>query len=139
MRGWRDVPISGDSNKIAITRKNEFESKELEKMCISSNGQKIIAFVENGGVYLSNDGGNNWEEKTNLGNNNWVSVSMSSDGSIIALLVYGEGLYYSKDGGNSWVIKNDNSFIRIWDFIFISSNGSYSILTGKMKNIIITP
>jgi photosystem II stability/assembly factor-like uncharacterized protein len=71
---------------------------------MSSDGQKMVAGVSNGRLYLSDNGGDTWTETQPAGdmNANWIAAAMSSDGETILVGAYGTGLYLSTNGGDSW-------------------------------------
>ncbi len=73
---------------------------------ISSDGQKMIVGVQNGGIYISSNGGNTWSEIFPTGVDDgpdWYTANMSPDGQTIMVGVYAGRLYKSTDGGENWI------------------------------------
>lgn len=74
------------------------------------NTEMILASYEaenSGGCYLSNDGGNSWENINSLPTTRYSQVAFGSDGTMYAISsgpsnIADEGLYKSIDGGNTW-------------------------------------
>ena len=71
---------------------------------MSSDGQIIIAGVQNGRLYLSENGGGSWTETQPAGDidSSWYPVSMSSNGQIILVAGLGARVYITTNGGDSW-------------------------------------
>ncbi len=68
-------------------------------------GEKVVAVVDLGDIFLSSDSGTTW---TNLTTGTaqsglaWRSVAISADGQVIFAAVYGGDIYKSSDAGASW-------------------------------------
>ncbi|MCX6795839.1 MAG: hypothetical protein NT165_03910 [Candidatus Falkowbacteria bacterium] len=64
-----------------------------------------------------------WTSHTELGAQNWSSITSSADGMKMAASVSGGHVYTSVDGGNTWV-ERPNSGLRDWSAITYSADGS---------------
>lgn len=71
---------------------------------ISSNGQKIIVGNQDGGLYFSSNGGNNWSQinPSPYDSSVWYTAAMSGDGTVILVGTYGNRIYLTTNGGVSW-------------------------------------
>ncbi len=71
---------------------------------ISSNGQKIIVGNQDGGLYFSSNGGNNWAQinPSPYDSSVWYTAAMSGDGQVILVGTYGNRIYLTTNGGVSW-------------------------------------
>jgi len=70
-----------------------------------NTGNKIVAAMQNGGIYYSPDSGNTWA-LSNAPNQRWYSVSSSSDGTkLVAAAIYA-GVYTSLDSGHTWTLTS---------------------------------
>jgi len=95
---------------------------------MSSNGQYIVAAVDNAKLVYSSDGGNTFVQ-TGL-SKNWISVTSSDDGNIVyatsQLLV---GVYKSTDNGQSFSLTNAPTTVE-YEAIACSSDGRRIILAS---------
>lgn len=104
-------------------------------VAMSSDGQIIIVGSQNGGLYLSENGGDTWAETQPDGDIdwNWLPVSMSSNGQIILAGVLNNRLYITTNGGDTWTETRPggDSDLR-WYTTSMSSNGQ--ILLAGVNN-----
>ncbi len=106
-RGWATVSISGD-------------------------GQKVLVGNQDGGLYISGDGGSNWGKITPSGSefDVWYTSGMSKSGRIILAGVYGGSLYISRDGGDGWTeVQPAGSSGHNWLNTSMSSGGQVILVS----------
>ena len=121
---WRQICCSGDFTKLAVTRHSS-----------------------NGGVYISNDSGNNWTQASipTASNLSYVTISCSKD---FKYLITGNNsgatnyLYASRDYGSTWVDVDVNytTITGLWhasavcgnNFI-IGENTNNNVYIGKFE------
>ena len=107
-------------------------SNYLTKSAISADGSKIVSLI-GFYIYISNDGGQTWDEITSLGMNNWTGLVMSQDGlniTVSSVSVWDPSgsstrgfIYTSRNGGNTWM-KNIFAGGRQWSSVSMSENGN---------------
>jgi len=88
----------------------------------SSDGTKLAACVNGGGIWYSLDSGDSWtiSDAQNL---NWSGITSSADGTKLAAFVYEGGIWYSSDSGNSWRKSNALDYLT-WSSITSSGDGT---------------
>ena len=97
-------------------------------VAMSSDGEIIIAGSQNGGLYLSENGGDTWAETQPAGTDplNWYPISMSSNGQTILAGILNTRLYLTTNGGDTWAEAQpggDNDLA--WYSSSMSSDGQY--------------
>ena len=88
----------------------------------SSEGNKLAAVVNNGGIYTSGDRGVTWFQQTSAPSKNWYAIASSADGTTLAAVVDGGGIYTSRDSGITWV-QQTSAPTKNWYSIASSSDG----------------
>jgi hypothetical protein len=69
----------------------------------SADGSRLVAAVQNGGIYTSTDFGATWVLRSAAGNpRNWSSVATSADGMKLVAVTDGSFIYTSTDSGTNW-------------------------------------
>lgn len=113
---WSDLQPAGDNNK------------RWGALGFSKNGRYIIAGINGGRVYYSNDYGDTWEEIQPKGNDNgtWIGkVGISDDGTKILIGEYGGRLWHSTDSGANWTERRPSGNSNLnWRSCAISSDGT---------------
>jgi hypothetical protein len=104
-------------------------SLEWRAVACSSDGTKIFAAVENGGIYRSTNSGATWNATT-APLRNWDALASSADGTKVAAGIStlssttNGGIWASIDGGNTWTNTMAISNLYLWLSIASSSNGN---------------
>ena len=103
-------------------------SLKWSSVASSSDGKKLAAVAEDGGIYISNNSGVSWKlssapSKFSSVFQHWVSITSSSDGTKLAAVVFYGGIYTSNDGGLSWTLTGAKGY-QNWISIASSSDGS---------------
>lgn len=101
----------------------------------SSDGMKLVAVVNGGGIWASTDSGTNWTQ-TSAPSTNWTSVASSSDGSKLIAAASVGGIWVSTDSGTNWTqtsAPNTN-----WASVASSADGSRLIAGGSGNTYIST-
>lgn len=103
-----------DASSGSMNSTSSFAGIEVYDISISSDGSKMLVVTGGGSIYLSTDGGNNFEELTGFdgelpsaGRRAEVSISKTDDDYMYALMAEGgqgslQGVFMSKDGGSTW-------------------------------------
>ena len=89
----------------------------------SSNGTKLAAVVDGGGIYTSINSGANWTQQTSAPVTNWVSIGSSSDGTHLAAVVVVGGICTSINSGTNWT-QQAGAPVTNWQSIASSSDGT---------------
>jgi len=102
----------------------------------SSDGLQLIAVVEGGFIWSSQDGGETWTQNTSVEFSDWSAVSSSDDGvQVVAAASTAGALYTSSDAGETWTEVADS--VANWQGVAVSSDGSttaaiqYDWVTGE--------
>ena len=97
----------------------------------STNGNKMVAVVPNGGIYTSSDSGSNWTLRTSAPTNAyWGSVASSADGTklFVGCLWNGGpmgGVYTSGNSGQTWALQTAAPITNAnWLSIAASADGT---------------
>lgn len=138
VQDWREVAVSQDGNVViagtvnngvflSVDGGNNFYNKNLgsiNNVAVSSDGKTfVVANMDVGFIYTSNNSGNDWALKLIGSNMSWSSASISKDGSkIVATPSYGY-MYMSTDYGRKWKILTDGG-LRYWSSVSMSDDGS---------------
>lgn len=102
----------------------------LTKIISDNQGNLYITrYDDGGGLYKSNDSGNNWELVDNELNNVIIlNIASDSKGNIVAEFE-NRGVYLSTDGAKHWslISKNDNlkNYIRTYGIMFDAKDNLY--------------
>jgi photosystem II stability/assembly factor-like uncharacterized protein len=94
---------------------------DWDSIASSSDGTRLAAVVDGGGIYTSTNAGETWTE-TSAPNTNWNSIASSSDGSQLAAVVDGGGICTSTNAGVTWT--QTSAPVGSWVSIASSSNGT---------------
>jgi photosystem II stability/assembly factor-like uncharacterized protein len=90
---------------------------------MSADGHTLLAGAgtPNGPLYVSNDGGTNWNQ-TSAPIANWIAVASSGSGKKLAAAANGGGIYLSGDFGATWTLSSAPA--ASWQAIASSEDGS---------------
>ena len=100
-----------------------------EVVCITANDNKLFAGTRYGGVFASNDNGENWYSSS-IGMGDYVSVTaLSNNGNYIIAGTYKRGVFVSSDNGENWSHKKDS---------IIDNSNIISVLVNKDKSFVCT-
>src|SRR6266850_221513 len=100
-----------DSGSAQIWTRTSAPGINWRSVACSADGKKMVAVVQNGGIYTSADSGTTWN-LTGAPSQYWTSVASSADGSMLVAAagssIYGlnGSIYTSTTGGGSWVSNN---------------------------------
>ena len=94
----------------------------------SSDGQYAVAAQDGGYIYKSTDYGSTWNQITNAGNKNWVSITVADDGQKIAASAWENYVYTSDNGGTTWTTRTEISGQKI--YLSSTADGN-TIVAGK--------
>lgn len=140
----------GGSTWYNLSSTNSDDFYYIQKIAVDASTGNVYAATSgyysnsNGGIYRSEDGGNNWSlvlESTDSYSSRGADIEIGSDGTIYASMgvYYTDGLYKSSDGVN-WVKLNtefngfpsgqNNEFQRI-EIAVSSSNPSVVYVAGS--------
>ena len=103
--------------------------------CVASDndGSNLIVGTSTR-LYISTDGGDNWDEVQPAGdvNRNWLCVASDADGSnLIAGNTIGR-LYTSSDGGENWIQRYPiESYSKYWQSVCSDSDGSVLLASNN--------
>lgn len=95
------------------------QAKPWTAIVSSSDGRRLVAATETGRIYTSQDGGDGWIARADLGG--WVSLASSADGINLVAVVSGGQIHTSTDGGVSWIARDS---ARGWVSVASSADGS---------------
>ncbi|MFA7285919.1 MAG: fibronectin type III domain-containing protein [Candidatus Paceibacterota bacterium] len=121
-------------SKINWTEQTNSGQRDWRDVASSSDGTKLVAVVNSGYIYTSNNSGATWTEQTSSGVRNWDSVASSSDGVKLVAANYGGYIYTSSNSGATWT-QRTNSGQRTWNDITSSSDGVYLVATNDSNTI----
>lgn len=102
--------------------------KKWLSVAISTTGKYQVAIEETGYIYVSNNFGNTWLAKTNIGNATTNSLSMSTSGQY-QTASNGETIFISNDYGETW--SNVYNFGTTKLFVGVSLNGQYQAVISS--------
>jgi len=149
---WNKVLYISDSTGVVDVRLNPDNPREVYAGAWTAERKPwtMISGSDEGGIYKSTDGGDNWKELTNglpsgvVGKTS-VTVSPANPSRVWALIEAPQpkgGLYRSDDRGETWTHINDNRkhLQRSWYYTHIyadpqDENTIYSLNTGFMKSV----
>ncbi len=121
---WEETQPAGDT------------TKSWTPVALSSDGQIMMAGVQNGRLYISKNGGTSWSEtqpfvgEDDFADWSWYPISMSSNGQVIVAGILNGRIYLSTNGADSWSeIQPGGDDDFDWYTISMSSNGQ-TILVG---------
>ena len=80
---------------------------------INADGRILVAAVENGRLYISINGGENWSNRNNLTPQHWRSIAISSVGDMIVAVAERGNVFISRNYGKSWDTHR-NAGVRHW-------------------------
>ena len=100
-------------------------------ICSSGNGTILVACVENGGIYKSDNSGQNWELIYDNPTISFRSVCCSDNGNII-FASSNDKIYYSNNSGVTWDILT-STYTDCYS-ICCSPNGYIFFVVSKINN-----
>lgn len=118
-QNWASTDISSDGQTIVAASSNAYDTVESEGL--------------DGGIFLSQDGGNTWENIAPDGVSEWMRVAVSGDGSKVVALTnddYDYRAYIFTNNGTSYTTE-DVSAMNSWDVLEISNDGSKILVGGE--------
>ena len=123
---WSETRPAGDQNRGWATAS------------ISSDGQKMLVGNQDGGLFISTNGGSSWAQISPSGYDTdvWYVSAMSTDGRVLLAGVYGGRLYISHDGGDSWSETQpigDNG--TMWNTSTMSSDGQVIFVSSEDERL----
>lgn len=135
---WQNVAGTVDPDV-----RNEWSSVD-----VSNNGQTMVAasdggidFVGHSGtdgkIFVSENGGTTWADKSPVDAEDWNRVVVSGDGSKIAAVQWGDDdIYVSEDGGDTWdtiQVQNGSWGYSIWQVksLAVSDDGNKILVGGE--------
>lgn len=130
--GWK---ISQNASQSVITNGDSFatnsyawtphdSNRAWSGIASSDDGKRLVAVVNGGQIYTSQNAGLTWTARSSA--RNWYAVASSSDGSKLVAVVYDDGLggggkiYTSTDYGISWTERN---YVHSWTSVASSADG----------------
>ena len=99
----------------------------------SADGTKLVAGIDNGGIYTSTDSGSTWTLTSAVTTNMWTSVASSADGTILAATDLETGIYVSTNSGATWV-HPINTASYYWNSVASSADGKKIVAAGERPN-----
>lgn len=168
---WQQVVISGDGSKIVALASDDHSDVYIsndggatwqtspitnvsswQSLTISDNGNKVLIGGENSDVnsmaYLSDNGGNDWQNITPDTSNNLnfeTKVAMTSDGNTIYVSDYSwdgtnyDAVYSSINDGSNWTdITPDNTNVHNWNVLSVSGSGNELVVQGTNSDTYIS-
>lgn len=87
--------------------------------------QYMYAAVDTGYIYVSDDGGTTWTEKTTPGSKAWRKIRCSNSGQYVLAMARNQNYWYSDDFGDTW---KEVSVSRDWRGCDVSGNGNTMII-----------
>lgn len=148
---WVESPLYISSNGGATWQNVADEvdpgmEHEWTAVDVSDDGQVMVAVsesahdidgfsFEDGKVFVSEDGGDTWADKTPADEEDWNDVAVSGDGSTIATTRWNSDIVFvSENGGDTW----DNQAVDdvdedIWNLksVSLSDNGNKILVGGE--------
>lgn len=101
-------------------------NRDWTAVACSTNGNKLVATVNNGPIYVSTDAGTTWTARD--GARAWVAVASSADGSKLVAVVGGGLIYTSGNSGTNWTPRASN---QAWTSVASSANGNNLCATAS--------
>lgn len=97
--------------------------------CSPDAGILAVGSSKDGNLYLSKDGGENWNVASDLSPAPWVSIAISNGAKLISACAGSSSgvVAVSNDGGNSWNIFNDQVY---WWSTAVAADGSLALACG---------
>ncbi len=101
----------------------------------------LYAMRDNAGdleVYESTDGGSNFAQISNIGENfseyspSFLGISPANPNRIYYMNGESKTIHRSNDGGNTWSLRNNN--LDAWDAFAVSQNASGRVYVGQLNN-----
>lgn len=135
--GWR---LAGNVGQHVITQELKLRnsdpwvprdsSREWYSLASSADGNKLVAAVSGGQLYISTDSGESWNPKDSA--RVWMSVASSADGTKLVAVVYGGQIYTSTDSGLTWTPRETD---RNWSAVASSADGTKLVATVSSGQI----
>ena len=101
----------------------------------SADGSKLVASTSvftNGEIYLSHDGGTNWELASLAPATAWLAVASSAEGDYVIALASRSKVYFSTNSGVTWELKVVPAFAHS---VAISGDGKTLAVSGYTGQI----
>ena len=97
--------------------------------CSPDAGILAVGSSQDGNLYISKDGGGNWNVAGDLSPSPWASIAISDGGKLISACAGSSSGFVavSDDGGNSWNLFNDQVF---WWNSAVAADGSLALACG---------
>jgi photosystem II stability/assembly factor-like uncharacterized protein len=110
--------------------------QDWKSVASSADGTKLVAVVDGGQIYTSNDSGVTWTPRAE--NRSWQSVASSADGSKLVAVENGDLIYTSIDSGQSWTPCMGSAPCdgpQPWTAVASSADGSKLVAVAKGRPI----
>lgn len=119
---WTSVDVSNDGSIMVAASDRTSDSAD-----VTGNNP--------GKIFVSQDGGDNWENISPDTTEDWVSIAVSGDSSRIVAVAADDqdNVYISDDIGDTWQTSPINEDLWHWESISISDDGD-KILVGGENN-----
>lgn len=123
---WSETRPSGDQDRSWATAS------------LSSDGQNMLVGNQDGGLFLSTNGGSSWTSISPSGNefDVWYVTAMSENGQVILAGVYGGYWYLSRNGGNTWTETKPAGDVSLyWVDVSMSSDGQVMLVSSELGRL----
>src|ERR1035437_5719691 len=117
---WGGLCIPFHSTRAQTWTQANAPSYQWSSVASSGDGSKLVAGIDNGGIYTSTNLGSAWTQ-TSAPTNMWSSVASSADGTILAATCVGPGVYVSTDSGATWMHSVNTT--GYWSSVASSADG----------------
>jgi hypothetical protein len=134
---WTPVAIP-DLDTRPVDPNPDLNAQPFESVTVSSDGNRIVAAVQDGPLVVSSNAGLNWVAGTSGGallTGWWRSVDSSADGMIVMAADHNGVIYRSTDGGLTWATRNVDigagPVAESWYRLKMSADGSVIAVAGN--------
>lgn len=120
LEGFRQLP---SRDEWGVPRHDNMA--RVRDLCIHPESpERLVAGVEPGGVHVSADGGETWEERKDGVHDDIHSLHVVADGEYVAAT--GRGLYRTVDAGRSWTRLDENVEQRYFRTVYRHDGALYA-------------
>jgi len=143
---WKSVNFGESWTSIKAIGVNNWSSIACNS---KTTGNIVVGLtLEEGGIYISIDSGNNWLYKLNDISRKWKNITINNDGSIITAVAKNDYIYISNNNGSTWSIVNKWKSISTNKssgthaislvengYLYLSSNSGNDWVLGNTENV----